>query len=134
MDVTPEEVERAVRHVVENAIYAARAASPHLDAPPRVCIETVASANRVAIRVRDNGTGVVAADRERLFEPFYTTKPPGEGTGLGLALTYDVIVTRHGGSISVDSEDGEGTMITLSLPAATAPLPEVRDMQVATMA
>lgn len=122
MDVTPEEVERAVRHVVENAIYAARDASPRLDGPPRVSIETVASSGRVAIRVRDNGAGIVATDRERLFEPFYTTKPPGDGAGLGLALTYDVIVTRHAGSISVDSEEGEGTMLTLSLPASTAPL------------
>jgi len=128
MDVTPEEVERAVRHVVENAIYAARAASPRLDGPPRVCIETVASSGRIAIRVRDNGAGIAAADRERLFEPFYTTKPAGDGAGLGLALTYDVIVTRHAGAISVDSEEGEGTMITLSLPAATAPLPDDRDL------
>ena len=134
MDVTPEEVDRAVRHVIDNAIYAARAASPRVDVPPRVWIETVASSGRVAIRVRDNGNGVGTTDREHLFEPFYTTKPPGEGTGLGLALTYDVIVTRHAGAISVDSEDGEGTMITLSLPATTAPLPDVCVRPVAAIA
>ncbi|GAB5535981.1 MAG: hypothetical protein Rubg2KO_22300 [Rubricoccaceae bacterium] len=134
MDVTPEEVERAVRHVVDNAIYAARNAAPRLDGPPRVSVETVASPDRVAIRIRDNGAGVAEADRERLFEPFYTTKPAGEGAGLGLALTYDVIVTRHAGAISVDSKDGEGTMITLSLPAATAPLSSENDLPVGSMA
>ena len=120
-DVAPEEVARAVRNVVGNALDAARAAAPRLDGPPRVRVETAAGDGRVAIRVRDNGPGMAADVRDRVFEPFFTTKPSGEGTGLGLALAYDIVVARHGGSISVESAEREGTMVTLWLPAPTRP-------------
>ena len=120
-DVAPDEVEQAVRHVVANAIDAARAAAPRRDGPPRVRVETAREGDRVLVRVRDNGPGIAADLRDRVFEPFYTTKPPGEGTGLGLALAYDVVVGRHGGALALDSVAGEGTMVTASLPASAAP-------------
>ena len=120
VDVAPEEVERAVRHVVGNAIDAARSASPRVEGPPRVRIETAAEADRVLVRVRDNGPGIPDALQGRVFEPFYTTKPTGKGTGLGLALAHDVVVGRHGGRIVLDSIEGAGTVVTIALPAPTA--------------
>ena len=120
VDVAPEELERALRHVVGNAIDAARAASPRVDGPPRVRVETVADEDRVLVRVRDNGPGIPDALRDRVFEPFYTTKPSGQGTGLGLALAHDVVALRHGGQIVLDSIEGAGTMVTIALPAPAA--------------
>ena len=69
------------------------------------------------IRVRDNGIGIPAEIKDRLFQPFFTTKPPGEGTGLGLSMSYDIITQQHGGSISVDSKVGEYSEFTVR-PAA----------------
>ena len=128
-DLAPDEGEQAVRHVVANAIAAARTAAPRRDGPPRVRVETAVEAGggSLLIRVRDNGPGIAVGLRERVFEPFYTTKPPGEGTGLGLALTYDIVVGRHGGTVTLDSVEGEGTVVTLSLPASAVlrPTPPV---------
>jgi two-component system NtrC family sensor kinase len=72
----------------------------------------------VEIRIRDNGTGIPAEVRERLFTPFFTTKPAGEGTGLGLSISHDIIVKQHGGSIEVDTQPGEFTEIRIILPRA----------------
>ena len=123
VDVAPEEVERAVRHVVGNAIDAAREAAPRVDGPPRVRVETVAEDDRVLIRVRDNGPGIPEALQGRVFEPFYTTKQDGQRTGLGLALAHDVVVLRHGGQIVLDSIERAGTMVTIALPAPARLLP-----------
>jgi two-component system NtrC family sensor kinase len=70
----------------------------------------------VEIRVRDNGAGIPPEFRERLFQPFFTTKPTGEGTGLGLSISYDIITQQHGGTIEVDSMFGEFTEFTIRLP------------------
>ena len=70
----------------------------------------------VEIRVSDNGTGIPAEIRDKLFQPFFTTKPTGEGTGLGLSISYDIVTKQHGGTITVDSEVGEFTEFTISLP------------------
>lgn len=70
----------------------------------------------VEIRVRDNGIGIPPEITDRLFQPFFTTKPPGEGTGLGLSMSYDIITQQHGGSISVDSKVGEYSEFTVRLP------------------
>jgi signal transduction histidine kinase len=78
----------------------------------------------VEIRVRDNGTGIPPELRDKLFQPFFTTKPTGEGTGLGLSISYDIVTQQHGGTITVDSQVGEFTEFTIRLPrsrqAATA--------------
>ena len=68
------------------------------------------------IRVRDNGTGIPADIRDKLFQPFFTTKPTGEGTGLGLSITYDIVTKAHGGTITVDSEVDEFTEFVVTLP------------------
>ena len=70
----------------------------------------------VEVRVRDNGIGIAPEIRDKLFQPFFTTKPTGEGTGLGLSISYDVVTTQHGGTIAVDSRPGEFTEFTVRLP------------------
>ena len=70
----------------------------------------------VEVRVRDNGTGIPAEIKDKLFQPFFTTKPTGEGTGLGLSISYDIVTQQHGGTITVDSRVGEFTEFTIRLP------------------
>jgi len=70
----------------------------------------------VVITVRDNGTGIPEDVKDKIMQPFFTTKPTGEGTGLGLSLSYDIIVKGHGGKINVDTAEGEFTEFTISLP------------------
>ena len=76
--------------------------------------------DRVEIRIRDNGTGITPEVREKLFNPFFTTKPAGEGTGLGLSISHDIIVKQHSGSIEVDTQPGEFTEFRIVLPRAAA--------------
>jgi two-component system, NtrC family, sensor kinase len=73
----------------------------------------------VEIRIRDNGTGIPPEVREKMFNPFFTTKPTGEGTGLGLSMTHDIIVKQHGGRIDVDTKLGEFTEFIVILPRDT---------------
>jgi two-component system NtrC family sensor kinase len=70
----------------------------------------------VEVRVRDNGIGIAPQYRERLFQPFFTTKPTGEGTGLGLSISYDIVTQQHGGTITIDSQAGQFTEFTIRLP------------------
>jgi signal transduction histidine kinase len=70
----------------------------------------------VEVRVRDNGTGIPPEIRDKLFQPFFTTKPTGEGTGLGLSISYDIVTQQHGGTITVESELGSYTEFTIRLP------------------
>ena len=70
----------------------------------------------VEVRVRDNGIGIAAEIKDKLFQPFFTTKPTGEGTGLGLSISYDIVTQQHGGTITVDSRVGEFTEFTVRLP------------------
>jgi signal transduction histidine kinase len=83
---------------------------------PTLKVTTIDAAEAVEIRVRDNGTGIPADIRDKLFQPFFTTKPTGEGTGLGLSITYDIVTQQHGGSIAVDSKVGEFSEFTMRLP------------------
>jgi signal transduction histidine kinase len=76
--------------------------------------------DRVEIRIRDNGTGIPPEVKEKLFNPFFTTKPAGEGTGLGLSISHDIIVKQHGGSIEVATQPGEFTEFRIVLPRGTA--------------
>ena len=74
----------------------------------------------IEITVRDNGTGIPPEIRDKLFQPFFTTKPTGEGTGLGLSISYDIITQQHGGTITVESEPGAYTEFTIRLPRRAA--------------
>ena len=72
------------------------------------------------IRIRDNGTGIPPEVKEKMFNPFFTTKPAGEGTGLGLSISHDIVVKQHGGSIDVDTMPGEFTAFRITLPRNAA--------------
>jgi signal transduction histidine kinase len=87
---------------------------------PMLAAATRNLGDSVEIRIRDNGSGIAPEVREKMFNPFFTTKPPGEGTGLGLSLSYDIIVKQHAGSIEVDTAPGEFTEFRIILPRATA--------------
>ena len=78
--------------------------------------------DRVEIRIRDNGTGIAPEVKEKIFNPFFTTKPAGEGTGLGLSISHDVIVKQHGGSIDVETKPGAFSEFIIVLPRVGAPL------------
>jgi signal transduction histidine kinase len=121
VEVVEAEVGRAVVNLVRNALSAvrARADSGAGGGPsaPAVSVRTRRTAGGVEVVVEDNGAGMAPAVRARAFEPFFTTKPPGEGTGLGLSLVHDVVVKGHGGTIRLDSEEGQGTAVVFSLPA-----------------
>ena len=84
--------------------------------PPRVTVSTRRMGDAVEVRVADNGTGISDGVRERLFEPFFTTRSPGEGTGLGLSLAYDAVTHGHGGTLTVESEEGRGAAFVIRLP------------------
>ena len=79
------------------------------------------------ISIRDNGTGIPPEVKEKIFNPFFTTKPAGEGTGLGLSISHDIIVKQHGGSIEVDTQLGEFTEIRVILPRVATLLPTARN-------
>ena len=83
---------------------------------PVLKVTTCDLGEEIEIRVRDNGTGISPELRDKLFQPFFTTKPTGEGTGLGLSISYDIVTQQHGGTITVDSRLGEFTEFTIRLP------------------
>ena len=116
--MVPEEMGRVFLNLLDNAFAAVRARQAAAgDAyAPRVAVRSRRIGGGVEVRVEDNGTGMDAETLERIFEPFYTTKPTGEGTGLGLSLTYEIVVHGHGGRLDVDSEPGEGTTFTVWIP------------------
>ena len=83
---------------------------------PTLKVATRDFGDAVEVRVRDNGPGIAHEIRDKLFQPFVTTKPTGEGTGLGLSIAWDIITQQHGGAIEVDSQVGEFTEFTMRLP------------------
>ena len=83
---------------------------------PTLKITTREFGESIEVRVRDNGIGIPTENRDKLFQPFFTTKPTGEGTGLGLSISYEIVTKQHGGTISVDSEVGDFTEFTVRLP------------------
>ena len=124
-DLFPQEVTRVLLNLISNGFYAAtkrKADANGDDYEPTLTAATKNLGDRVEIRIRDNGTGIPSEVREKLFNPFFTTKPAGEGTGLGLSISHDIIVKQHGGSIEVDTRTGEFTEFRIVLPrrAATA--------------
>ena len=119
IEVNPQDITRVFLNIFSNGFYAAtRRAREGGDAGfvPTLKVTTCDAGEAVEIRVRDNGTGIPADIRDKLFQPFFTTKPTGEGTGLGLSITYDIVTQQHGGSIAVDSKVGEYSEFTIRLP------------------
>src|SRR5262249_6307700 len=123
VDVFPQDIRRAHLNLIANGLYAAtrRRAETNGDGyEPTLTASTKNLGDCVEIRIRDNGTGITPDVKEKMFNPFFTTKPTGEGTGLGLSISHDIIVKQHGGSIEVDTQPGEFTEIRLILPRAAA--------------
>ncbi|HSQ19943.1 MAG TPA: GAF domain-containing protein, partial [Blastocatellia bacterium] len=123
-DVFPQEITRALLNLISNGFYAAtkrKAEANGGDYEPTLAATTKNLGDRVEIRIRDNGTGIPAEVKERLFTPFFTTKPAGEGTGLGLSISHDIVVKQHGGSIEVDTQPGSFTEIRIVLPRVAVP-------------
>jgi signal transduction histidine kinase len=120
LEVVPQNLSRAVLNIVNNACYAAFSARTARGAgfTPTVTVRTQAEHGWIAIIVRDNGMGVPAALREKIFTPFFTTKPAGKGTGLGLSITFDIVVREHHGELLLDSVAGEYAQFTIRLPRA----------------
>jgi len=108
-----------VLNLINNAFYVVNEkAKRSIDGyEPAVILGTKGLNGTVEIAVRDNGSGVPDSIREKIFQPFFTTKPTGQGTGLGLSLSYD-IVKAHGGELNVETKEGEGSVFTIRLPVA----------------
>ena len=119
VELFPQEITRAFLNLISNGFYAASKHKTDADEPgfePILRATTKNLGSTVEIRIRDNGTGIPAEVRPKMFNPFFTTKPTGEGTGLGLSMTHDIIVKQHGGRIEVDTEVGRFTEFTIILP------------------
>ena len=123
VDLFPQEITRVLLNLISNGFYAVtkrKAEANGGDYEPTLAAATKSLGRSVEIRIRDNGTGIPPEAREKLFNPFFTTKPAGEGTGLGLSISHDIIVKQHGGSIEVDTRPGEFTEFRIVLPRAAA--------------
>jgi two-component system, NtrC family, sensor kinase len=118
-DLYPQEITRALLNLISNGFYAAisrKAESGDETFEPVLSASTRDLGETIEIRIRDNGNGISPEVRAKMFNPFFTTKPTGEGTGLGLSMTHDIIVKQHGGRIDVETEPGGFTEIIVTLP------------------
>src|SRR5205814_7915896 len=113
IEVVPQDITRVFLNLFGNGFYAAAKKSRDAGDRPVLKVTTRELGGEVEVRVRDNGTGIPPETRNRLFQPFFTTKPTGEGTGLGLSISYDIVTQQHGGMIGVDSEFGAFTEFTV---------------------
>ncbi|MEY9595117.1 signal transduction histidine kinase [Bradyrhizobium yuanmingense] len=122
IEVYPQEITRVLLNLISNGFYAAakRKESEGDAFEPTLRAVTKNLGDRVQIRIRDNGTGIPAEVKEKMFNPFFTTKPAGEGTGLGLSMSHDIVVKQHGGTIDVDTTQGVFTEFIITLPRTMA--------------
>jgi PAS domain S-box-containing protein len=124
IELFPQEITRAFLNLIANGVYAATRRKTEDKEPgfePTLRATTKNLGTTVEIRIRDNGTGILAEVQQKMFNPFFTTKPAGEGTGLGLSMTHDIIVKQHGGRIDVVTELGQFTEFTIVLPRKSNP-------------
>jgi signal transduction histidine kinase len=117
VNIVPQEIGRVLLNLFNNAFYAVNEIKKQLQDgyEPTVVVNTRNLKDKVEISVKDNGIGMPQKVLDKVFQPFFTTKPTGQGTGLGLSLSYD-IVKAHGGELKVESTEGEGATFTISLP------------------
>ena len=123
IELFPQEITRAFLNLISNGVYAATKRKTEDKEPgfePTLRATTKNLGSTVEIRIRDNGSGIPAEVQEKMFNPFFTTKPPGEGTGLGLSMTHDIIVKQHGGRIDLATEPGQFTEFIIVLPRKSA--------------
>jgi signal transduction histidine kinase len=137
IELVPQDITRVCLNLFGNGFYAATkrqrdGAEP--DFRPTLNVTTYGLGEAVEIRIRDNGTGIPPDIRDKLFQPFFTTKPTGEGTGLGLSISWDIVTQQHGGTIEVDSRVGDFTEFTIRLPRMHAAPPEAAEFSLAPLA
>ena len=122
IDLYPQEITRVLLNLISNGFYAAtkRSSAGEEGFEPTIKATTKDLGKKVEIRIRDNGTGIPPEVKEKMFNPFFTTKPAGEGTGLGLSMSHDIVVKQHGGKIEVDTEPGHFTEFIITLPRELA--------------
>ncbi|MEM1043071.1 MAG: ATP-binding protein [Bacteroidota bacterium] len=128
LEIIPQEIGRVFINLANNAFSATRSKAEQKDAAgesfrPVVSVRTSLRGDEVEVRIGDNGTGIPESVRARIFEPFFTTKPVGTGTGLGLSLSYEIVTVGHGGTMAVETEEGEGTTFVITLPQTDQRLP-----------
>jgi signal transduction histidine kinase len=119
IELVPLDITRVCLNLFANGFYATTKRQKEGGDPkfkPTLKVSTHDLGDAVEILIRDNGTGISPEIRDKLFQPFFTTKPTGEGTGLGLSISYDIVTQQHGGTITVDSRVGEFTEFTICLP------------------
>ena len=123
IELFPQEFTRVLLNLISNGFYAGAKRREQAGAgfESSLRASTKSLGDRVEIRIRDNGVGIPPDVREKMFNPFYTTKPPGEGTGLGLSMSHDIIVKQHGGTIEVATEPGAFTEFVVVLPRGARP-------------
>jgi signal transduction histidine kinase len=116
--VVPQEIGRVILNLINNAFYAVTEKKKlGIEGfEPTVIVSTKRNDGRIEVSVKDNGNGIPQKILDKIFQPFFTTKPTGQGTGLGLSLSYD-IVKAHGGELKVETKEGEGTEFIILLPA-----------------
>ena len=129
VDVYPQEITRVFLNLISNGFYAAtnKPASNDTVYEPKLTATTKDLGDKVEIRIRDNGAGIPPEIKDRIFNPFFTTKPAGEGTGLGLSLSHDIVVKQHSGTIEVDTQLGKFTEFRIVLPRAAVFLGQTGD-------
>ena len=118
INIIPQDIGRVVLNLLTNAFYVVdeKMKTGVQNYDPTVSISTKKVGDKVEIKVTDNGNGIPQNVLEKIFQPFFTTKPTGQGTGLGLSLGYDIITKGHGGELSVETVEKEGSTFTISLP------------------
>ncbi|TMI81459.1 MAG: hypothetical protein E6H10_11655 [Bacteroidetes bacterium] len=118
INVVPQEIGRVILNLINNAFYTVSEKKRQLNGTyePTVVISTRKLEDKVEVKVKDNGNGIPQKVMEKIFQPFFTTKPTGQGTGLGLSLSYDIITKGHGGELKVETKEGEGSTFIIQLP------------------
>ena len=118
IEIVPQDIGRVILNLVNNAFYAVNERNNLVGFEtykPTITVQTLQTISHIEIRIRDNGTGMSDAVKAKIFQPFFTTKPTGQGTGLGLSLAYDIITKGHGGTLKVESEEGVGTEMIIRI-------------------
>lgn len=118
INIVPQDISRVFLNIINNACYAANDKKKKLGSAfaPILRVSTKNHNKKIEIRIKDNGNGMPASVKEQIFNPFFTTKPAGEGTGLGLSLSHDIVTKVHGGELKFESEEGKFTEFTITLP------------------
>ncbi len=123
VNIVPQDIGRVILNLLTNAFYSVNekkismlTEAEKVKYEPTVFVDTKKEKDKVVIIVSDNGNGIPEKIREKIFQPFFTTKPAGQGTGLGLSLSYDIVINGHGGELKMETKEGEGTTFTILIP------------------